>query len=195
MTTQTQELIAWRTDVKEAQKEAAASGKMVFIELFSPKCISCQNMEERTFSDPQVADYLQNAFVPVHFDVLANPDALQENHAGWTPTLTMQCPDGDDHRRAIGFLTPQKFIGELALSRVQYHLAAQKYDEAHKLAQEAVELTQGDELRHVEALYWQGVCAYKASENQDLLIAAWKDILNRFPNSEWASRVDFAASL
>lgn len=195
MATATTELIAWETDIEAAQKEAQLSGKMVLVELFSPQCVSCKNMEERTFSDPKVADYIAQNFAPVHYDVLANEDAMKQNHAGWTPTVTMQCPNGDDHRRFVGFLTPHKLIGELAISRVQYHLATQDFDGAHKLAQQAVELTQGDELRHVEALYWQGVAAYKASGDQGLLIAAWKDILARFPDSEWASRVDFAREL
>ncbi len=189
------EKIQWRADVETAREEAQTQNKMVLVELFSPKCIGCQNMEERTFSSDNVAQTLEEQFVPVHYDVLTNPEMMKPFMAIWTPTVVAQCPDGNTHRKWVGFLPPHQFLGELALARVNYALARQSYDEAHKLAQAAVETTTGDELRHSEALYWQAVAAYKATENQDLLIAGWKDLLERFPNSEWAQKVDFAAEL
>lgn len=195
---QATEKIQWRHDVDAAREEAnqAEGHKMVLIEAFSPKCFSCQNMEERTWSDDTVAQILETEFVPVQLNVLedesvAKPPLL----AFWTPTLIAMCPDGNIHRKWMGFLPPKEFLGEVALSRVAYAMARQDYDEAHRLAQEATQWTEGDELRHSESLYWQAVAAYKASENQDLLVAGWKDLLTRFPNSEWAKKVDFAASL
>ncbi len=194
----TTEKIQWRHDIDAARKEAneAQGHQMVLIEAFSPKCISCKNMEERTWSDDTVAQILETQFVPVQLNVLedestAKPPLL----AFWTPTLIAMCPDGNIHRKWMGFLPPKEFLGELALGRVAYALARQDFDEAHRLAQEATQWTEGDELRHSESLYWQAVAAYKATENQDLLIAGWKDLLARFPHSEWAKKVDFAASL
>ncbi|BCM91033.1 hypothetical protein IAD21_02897 [Abditibacteriota bacterium] len=194
----TTEKIQWCHDVEAARQEAneAEGHKMVLIEAFSPKCISCKNMEERTWSDDKVAQILETEFIPVQLNVLedestAKPPLL----AFWTPTLIAMCPDGNIHRKWMGFLPPKEFLGEVALARVAYAMARQSFDEAHRLAQEATQWTEGDELRHSESLYWQAVSAYKASENQDLLIAGWKDLLARFPNSEWAKKVDFANSL
>lgn len=191
----TQGHIAWRDSVETARQEAHHTSKLVFIELFSPKCIGCQNMEARTFSDERVIDLLELEFVPTHYDVLNEPDHLKEFIAGWTPTLIWQCPDGNEHRRSVGFLTPEKFIGESHLARVLYALHRQSFDEMHRIAQQAVEVTEGDLVRHPEALYWQAVAAYKASENQDLLIQGWKDLLARYPASDWAGRVDFVNGL
>lgn len=195
MSTLAPEKIEWRTDVESAREEAQEQNKMVLVELLSPKCMGCQNMEKRTFSDDNVAQTIEEQFVPVHYDVLSNPDMMKPFMSFWTPAVIAQCPDGNTHRKWLGFLPPKQFLGELALARVNYAIARQSFDEAHRLAQDAVQITSGDELRHSEALYWQAVAAYKASDNQELLIAGWKDLLERFPNSEWATKVDFAANL
>lgn len=190
--------IQWRSDVATAREEAQASNgqKMVLIEVFSPTCISCKNMEERTWSDEQVQQIVETETVPVQINVLEHEDAMKPPLlAYWTPTIIAMCKDGNIHRRWMGFLPPHEFLGELALSRVAYAMARQDFDEAHRLAQEATQWTMNDSVRHSESLYWQAVAAYKASDNQDLLIAGWKDLLARFPDSEWAKRVDFAASL
>ena len=190
--------IQWRHDVSAAREEAQASNgqKMVLIEVFSPTCISCKNMEERTWSDETVQQILETETVPVQINVLEHEDAMKPPLlAYWTPTIIAMCKDGNIHRRWMGFLPPHEFLGELALSRVAYAMARQDFDEAHRLSQEATQWTTNDSVRHSESLYWQAVAAYKASGNQDLLIAGWKDLLARFPDSEWAKRVDFAASL
>jgi hypothetical protein len=155
-----------------------------------------QNRGKRTWSDEGVQQILEAEFVPVQINALEHEEAMQQPLlAFWTPTLIALCLDGNIHRKWMGFLPPHEFLGEVALARVAYAMARQDFDEAHRLAQEATQWTQGDTLRHSESLYWQAVAAYKASENQDLLIAGWKDLLGRFPDSEWAKRVDFAASL
>ncbi len=190
--------IQWRHDVQSAREEASRGEghKMVLIECFSPTCLGCKNMEERTWTDDSVAQILETEFVPVQLNVLED-DTLGKPPllAWWTPTLIAMCPDGNIHRKWMGFLPPHEFLGEVALARVAYAMARQDFDEAHRLAQEATQWTQNDELRHSESLYWQAVTAYKASHNQDLLISGWKDLIARFPNSEWAKRVDFAAAL
>jgi len=190
--------IQWRHDIMGARAEAGRmdANAQVLIEVFSPTCVSCKNMEERTWSDDGVQQILETQFVPVQINVLEHAEAMKPPLlAWWTPTLIAMCPDGNLHRKWMGFLPPHKFLGEVALSRVNYAFARQDFDEAHRLAQEATQWTMGDPLRHSEALYWQAVAAYKASNNQDLLIAGWKDLLARFPDSEWAGKVDFAAGL
>lgn len=195
MSVLTHESIAWRTNVEGARHEGFGSGRGVFIELFSPKCWGCQNMESRTFADHRVTDYLMDGFVPVHYDVLAQPGRMDEFNAYWTPTLIFQDNHGHEIRRATGFLDPDRFMGEVALARVACALKAGEYSFAHRLAQDAVSDTTGDDLRHGEALYWQAVAAYKASGNQELLIQGWQELNRRLPDSEWAARCDFIREL
>lgn len=188
--------IQWRHEVEGARREAASANNMVLIEVFSPKCVSCHNMEERTWTDADVAQQLETNFVPVQIDVLQHEEAMKPPLlAFWTPTLIAMCPDGNIHRKWMGFLPPREFLGELALARIAYAMARQDFAEAHQLAHEAVDFTEGDSLRNSEAHYWHAVSAYKKSGDQNLLINGWKQLLEEHPDSEWAKRIDFAASL
>ncbi len=194
MSTATQ--IKWRSDVATARSEAEKAGNMVLVEVFSPTCVSCKNMEERTWTDQGVGEQFETNFVPVQIDVLKHPEAMKPPLiAFWTPTLIAMCPDGNIHRKWMGFLPPREFLGELALARVQYAMARQDFEDAHQAAHEAVQITEGDELRNSEAHYWHAVSAYKKSGNQDLLIEGWKELLREHPSSEWAKKIDFAAAL
>lgn len=195
MSLATLERIAWHRSLDEAREAADENHDLVFIELFSPECISCRNMEERTFSDDRVIAYLGSHFEAVHFDVLHQPDYLAKFNAVWTPTLIFQDTHGGEFRRSVGFLNPDKFLAELALVRVQQALSVEGYESAHVLSHEALDIAQMDEYRHAEALYWHAVSAYKASEDQNLLIAGWQELLSRYPNSEWAAKVDFARGM
>jgi hypothetical protein len=181
--------------VEDARREARGSGRGVFIELFSPKCLGCQNMEMRTFASFEVAEYLMENFVPVHFDVLKNPEYLNRFNAFWTPTFIFQDGDGDEVRRSIGFLPPDKFLAEMALARVACALNAKHYAPAHVFAQDALEECAHDPVRHAEALYWLAVTAYKSTNNQDLLIDGWRELLDTYPDSDWAARCDFVRDL
>ncbi len=188
--------IQWRHDVAAARSEANKAGNMVLIEVFSPKCISCKNMEERTWTDESIQNQLETNFVPVQIDVLQHEEAMKPPLlAIWTPTLIAMCPDGNIHRKWTGFLPPREFLGELALARVQYAMARQAFEEAHEAAHQAVQITEGDDLRNSEAHYWHAVSAYKKSDNQDLLIQGWKQLLQEHPNSEWAKKIDFVAEM
>ncbi|RYG66497.1 DUF255 domain-containing protein, partial [bacterium] len=93
MSTATQ--IEWRHDVAAARSEAEAAKNMVLIEVYSPKCWGCQNMEERTWSDEGVQNTLSTQFVPVQINILEHEEAAKPPLlAFWTPTLIAMCPDG-----------------------------------------------------------------------------------------------------
>ena len=101
-----EENIQWRDSLEAAKSEAASSGKLVFLELFSPKCAGCQNVEQRTLPDPRVEALLNEAMVPFHYDVLAEEARMKEFVAGWTPTMIIMDGQGREHRRSTGFWTP-----------------------------------------------------------------------------------------
>lgn len=185
------ENIQWRESLEAARREAQENGKLVLIELFSPKCGGCMTMEKETFPDAQVESAIHDNFVPVHYNVLDEPQHLQEFTASWTPTLIVQDAQGREQRRSQGYLDAPRFLGEMALARVQAAMNRQDYGAAHQLAEEAVRQTEGDTLRRPEALYWSAVAAYKASDDQSRLVEGWTQLLETHPDSEWAKRAEF----
>jgi thioredoxin-related protein len=185
------EHIAWRKSLEEARQEAAQNGKLVLIELFSPKCAGCQNMDEKTFPDARVRQTIAEDFVPVHFNVLENEDVMKEYVAGWTPTIIVQDGAGREHYRTQGYLNPNSFVAELLAARVQEALHRQDFQTAHTLAQQAVAATKNDDERQAQALYWEAVAAYKSSDDQDKLINGWKQLFEKLPDADWSKRVEF----
>src|SRR4028119_1099523 len=99
----------WRHSLEEAQAESRQSGKPLLIELFSPKCGGCMTMESETFDNPETIRFVEEHFVPVHFDVLADEEPMTRFNSGGTPTLLVRGAAGDEFRRSQGYLDPARF--------------------------------------------------------------------------------------
>ena len=69
--------IAWRTDAGEAFREAEASGKPIFVDLWATWCRSCEAMERGTLRDPKVAEAV-SGMVPLRLQCedLNSPEAV-----------------------------------------------------------------------------------------------------------------------
>lgn len=183
--------VDWHDTLEAAEADAKQNGKLVLVELYSPKCAGCIATEKNTFSNPEVQQFLKDNFALVHYDVLADDDAMPRFSAAWTPTIIVRNAEGKEQRRSLGYLKPQSFIGEMSLAMIVADMTKGDYEAAQKHAHEAVKSTEGDDVRHPEARYWEAVTAYKTTHSQDPLIAGWKQLLADEPNSDWAKKVEF----
>ena len=48
---------------------AAQEKKLIFIDAYTDWCIWCKVMDKETFSDPAVANFMNEKFVPVHYEM------------------------------------------------------------------------------------------------------------------------------
>jgi hypothetical protein len=144
-----------------------------------------------TYPNPEVERYIQQHFIPVQFNVVEQPEVMEQFNASWTPTLIVQDAEGREHRRSQGYLDPQRFLGEMALARLKDAIDRQEFKAAQERSREALDLTKGDPEREPEAKYWASVAAYKATEDPQQLIQGWNRLLEQFPQSEWAKRAEF----
>ena len=142
-----------------------------------------------TYPDPQVEQLINEHFIPVQFNVAEQPEAMDRFNTPWTPTLIVLDAEGKEHRRSQGYLDPKRFLAEMALAWLKDAIDRRDYAAAYDRAGEAVELAKGDPEREPEALYWQSVATYKA-KNEGLL-DGWNRIMDEFPDSEWARKVEF----
>ena len=53
----------------EAKKEAATTGKLMFIKFGAPWCLPCRQMEETTFQDLRVLNYMERNYVKLDINV------------------------------------------------------------------------------------------------------------------------------
>ena len=144
-----------------------------------------------TYPDPEVERYLNDNFVPVQFNVVDQPEVMDRFHTPWTPTLIVLDADGTEHRRTQGYLDAKRFIAEMSLARLKDAVDRRDFPAAQERATDALARTKGDREREPEALYWASVAAYKATNDAQNLMKGWNRLLDEFPQSDWARRVEF----
>ena len=144
-----------------------------------------------TYPNPEVERFIQQHFIPVQFNVVDQPEVMDQFNAPWTPTLIVQDPEGREHRRSVGYLDPQRFLGEMSLAWLKDAIDRRDYHAARDRATEVLERTKGDREREPEARYWAAVAAYKDSQDPHQLMHGWNLLLHDFPDSEWAKRAEF----
>jgi len=144
-----------------------------------------------TYPNPDVERYIQQHFIPVQFNVVEQPEVMEQFNSPWTPTLIVQDAEGREHRRSQGYLDPARFLAEMALARLKDAIDRQDFAAARERSTEAQALTRGDPEREPEAQYWSSVAAYKATNDPNNLIQGWNRLLDQFPKSDWAKRAEF----
>jgi hypothetical protein len=149
-------------------------------------------MGEHTYPDPEVEGYIERHFAPVRFDTIERPEMEAALASGWTPTLIVEDADGTEHRRSQGYLNAGRFLGEMALSRLQEALNRRDFESASGLAGEALRLTEDDHHREPEAMYWSAVADYRlGGGDRERLTEGWERLMERFPESEWAEKAGY----
>jgi len=104
-------------DVQRALAAASAAGKPAMLDFYADWCVSCKEMEARTFSKPQVQRALGN-FVLLRADVTANDaddQALLKRYDLLGPPATLFFSDGREQRaqRLIGYEDAEAFRARL----------------------------------------------------------------------------------
>jgi hypothetical protein len=147
-----------------------------------------------TYPNAEVEQFIEQHLVPVQFNVVEQPEAMEQFNSTWTPTLIVQDAEGREHRRSQGYLDAPRFLAEMSLAWLKDAVDRGDFATARDRASEALARTKGDPEREPEALYWAAVAGYKASEDPQNLINGWNRLLQEFPRSEWAKRAEFIRS-
>lgn len=62
------EAVRWRDNLDAAKIEAAQSGKLVLLHFYTSSCGPCRMLDESVFSQPQIAEALEQKYIPVKID-------------------------------------------------------------------------------------------------------------------------------
>ena len=112
-------------NIEEAQKRAKDSPKMVFIYFTAKWCGWCKVMDKKTFTDPEVADYLNQYFYSVKMDFdspkkfnylgteYTAKELAKENGITGLPTMLVASSDFKNVNKIIGYQKPKQFISQL----------------------------------------------------------------------------------
>ena len=143
-------------------------------------------MDAVTYPQEKVVDFISKNVIPVKMPSDAQPQAKNFNIT-WTPTLLTLGADGKEHHRTVGFLGPDEVLPSQLLGIAKYHFDNDRFKEAMSCLEEVLKLF--PKCGAVpEALFLQGVCRYKDSQNPAPLKEAYEKLAKDYPDSEWTKR-------
>jgi TolA-binding protein len=143
------------------------------------------------YSQPQIAQFIRDHFVPVRVHVKDDRDEytrLSEMfNAQWTPTILVVDPPGTERHRIEGFLPVDDFASQLALGVAKSAFARGQFAEAQRAYQEIVSTFPKTDAAP-EAQYWSGVSRYKATGDASALGETAKQFKERYAETSWAKK-------
>jgi thiol:disulfide interchange protein len=137
-------LVRWVPEEAAEQAPAIArrSGRPLFVHLYAPGCKGCETLDQTTYMDRDVADVLNERFVPVLLNARRDNPALRmlnrEPGHVFSPVLIVCAPDGRELRRTRGHLSPQAMLLELHIALAMAKMDGGRWVEAHRILDEAI---------------------------------------------------------
>jgi tetratricopeptide (TPR) repeat protein len=143
-------------------------------------------MDTVTYPNPAVIEFIQKNLIPIQVSFNAQPLATDFN-IQWTPTLITLDPDGKEHHRTIGFLSPQELVPSLMLGMAKCHFDLERFQEALSILEKLLaEFPKSDSAP--EGIYLRGVSRYKSTHDPKPLKEAYEKLDKDYPSSEWTKR-------
>lgn len=98
--------------VSSAREKAASEGKLYFIDFYASWCMPCRWMDETTFSDQRVAEYVAANYIPVKVDIddFDGYALKQQYQIKMLPTILVFNAQGDLIGRYEESLPPSKLL-------------------------------------------------------------------------------------
>lgn len=106
-------LTAGRVDWHTYEEGAAlmrSSGKMGFLHFTAQWCVYCRRMEEETFRDSRVADYLNDRFIPMKVQFAQTDPLVSRYGVEAVPDTWIISADGRPVVRLQGYLDSDRLI-------------------------------------------------------------------------------------
>ncbi len=189
-------LVEWFQDeaAEGAFEVAAATGKPLFVDLYAVGCKGCEKLDVTTYQEREVADLLNERFVPVLLNGRMPSPALSKvngSHAYiFSPVLIQITPEGRELRRTVGYLSPESMLVELKLGLAISLMHELRWTQASRLLEE-VAAQFGNSRLIPEVLWWRGVALYRQSGNDvKTLREAWAPLIDKYPTSLWSEKAN-----
>lgn len=100
---------------EQAQAQAQATAKLIFVDVGAYWCPPCHELDEKTFTDERVGEWLAKHAVALHIDAEKGEgvELVQRYHVQAYPTLLMLDATGIEKGRLIDFIEPDALLPKL----------------------------------------------------------------------------------
>jgi tetratricopeptide (TPR) repeat protein len=139
-----------------------------------------------TYPDEKVVKFVDYNFVPVQIET-SNTALVNEFKVNWTPAIFVLDAEGNEVHQIVGFLPPEEFIPTFMVAKGKWYFNAEQYAEAQGMFAEVLR-EYPDSAAAAEAVFFMGVCRFKASHDPKPLKQAYETLTAKYPGSEWAKR-------
>ncbi len=143
-----------------------------------------------TYPDQEVAKFVDLHFIPVQIETSEKNKALMEKYGvTWTPSIFVLDADGKVHYSTVGFIPPEEFVPTFMVGKARWFFDTGQYAEARAYLEEMLTRCPHPNAA-AEAIYFLGVTRFKMDHDPKPLKAAYEELKDKYPQSEWTRRAD-----
>ncbi len=95
--------VSWRTDFVLATREASRLQRPLLLQFSAPWCGHCHTMLKHTFTDPAIANRVNDAFVPVLLNADDQPELMARLGIDALPITIVLSPDMRSMQKFVGY--------------------------------------------------------------------------------------------
>ncbi|MHC5019332.1 MAG: thioredoxin family protein [Planctomycetota bacterium] len=179
-------MIAWLEDRDAAAAAAAQDDRPILLWASGPGKGS-QRMADVTWADPRLQEFVAKSVVPCRFDITTAPELCEQHGIVWRPTVLICDAQWRAGHRVVGYLPPSEMLAQIPLGIGKLRFRQGRWAEAEKHFEGTAQGYPGTEAAP-EAQYWLGASRFQREHKPNGLVAAWNDLMERWPASRWATR-------
>ncbi|WP_437203646.1 thioredoxin family protein [Planctomicrobium sp. SH664] len=112
--------IRWQSDLRAAHRQAVAENKPIMIVFGAEWCGFCKKLEKQTLETPQMSQYINESFIPVHLDLDKEKRIGEILEVEALPCTIILSPNADLLGRIDGYHKPDPFHQKLAAARASF---------------------------------------------------------------------------
>lgn len=129
----TTDVVAWRAWGADAFAAAQQHDRPILLSINAVWCYWCHEMDDTTYSDPDVARFLNERFIPVRVDTDHRPDVNARYNVGGWPTTSFLTPHGG-YIAGATYLPADQFLAMLdEVSRAYAERKPELYEQGNDI--------------------------------------------------------------
>ena len=116
----------WAPDIQSAHKSSLDTNKPMLLVFGAEWCGYCKKLEATTLAQPDMVEYVNASFVPVHIDLDKDPQIAEVLEVESIPCSVVLSPDADLLGKLVGYADARQFKKTLENTERLYAVVQQR---------------------------------------------------------------------